>query len=304
MSPTKFSFRQCILVIFQPLIKHPFQTVSASVIIGLALYVGTDIFLAELIRQNSYGIQMLSIEMLIEHGPEYATEGKKYVEVIDQYYIKHLEQRKLAGILRFLYPSLSPQKILASTKEALEKAAEGDEEEAKEAIRQAGQVINQLFQRSERFPRSPVRWFESEHVPDWSLTDLDDAFDTFHDQINELENAQTLNVAEDECRISCRYGRRALLLLFLARLGYDNEEQKIERFLSDTRKAVDLELNFEETYPTEKQLFCNWAKNMELRAKVVESMLSDDMDRACMLLRETFERALKAFEEEKGNPIE
>jgi hypothetical protein len=95
---------------------------------------------------------MLAAEMLIEHGPDYANESKKYAELIGQYYNKHLEKRDSAAMLRILYPWLSPQKALASTKEALEKAAKGKEEEAKRAIHQAGKIINQLYRRSERFP--------------------------------------------------------------------------------------------------------------------------------------------------------
>ncbi|MCK4791079.1 MAG: hypothetical protein KAV87_45520, partial [Desulfobacteraceae bacterium] len=57
------SFRQITVQFFEPLIKYPFWTVIASVIIGIALYAGVDIVLAEVVRQNTHDIHILSTEM-------------------------------------------------------------------------------------------------------------------------------------------------------------------------------------------------------------------------------------------------
>jgi hypothetical protein len=138
-------------------------------------------------------------------------------------------------------------------------------------------------------------------VPDWLLKKLDNEFDTFHEQIDTLEKAQTLNAAREDCRKACRYSRRTLLLLFLARLGYDNKEQKIERFAGDLTRALNSARHFAKTYASEEDLFCDRVENMGLRAKVVEALLDNDMDRAHDLLKEMIDRALKALAEEEGN---
>lgn len=288
---------------FRPLgKKYRFWTILISLIIGIAFYISVDIVTAEIVRQNSYPLNMLAAEMLIEHGPNYADESKKYAKLIEECYTEHLEKRDYATMLRILYPSLSPQKTLASTKQALEKAAvKGNEEDAKNTIYQAGKAINQLYLLSERFPRSPIKWFESEEVPEWLIKKLDNAFDTFHDHMDELNNAQNVNEATDRCRRGCRYSRRALLLLYLARLGYDNKEQKIERFASDLRRAIDLAHHFSETYTSEQVLFCERFENMEIRAKVVEALLDNDVDKARDLLSQVIDRALKAFVKENAN---
>jgi len=270
--------------------EHPILVLFLLIGIVLLSFINIAIGLAELVRHNSYPIQILAAEQIIELGPDFTDESKRYSDVIKQY-IEHLEQRDYAAILRILYPEYSPKKVLSPAMQALKDAK--TKEEARKTIRQAGLVSNQLYMRSERFPRSPIRWFESEDVPDWLLTDLEKAFDTFREQVDKLENVQTLEAAEHECRTACRYSRRTLLLLYLARLGYDNEEKKTERFLRDVERARYLALLYAERYKSKQKLFSDRARNMNLRTEVVEAMLANDMDRASEFLREVIEIALK-----------
>lgn len=289
MKPLLF-LRQTVVKFFEPLTKHTFWTIAASVIIGIALYVGVDIRLAEVVRQNSFPIHILAAEQLIELGPNHAYESGQHANMINQY-IEHLERRDYAAILRILYPEYSPKKALASAFSDLEKAA--NEEEAKKAIWQAGLASNKLYMRSKRFPRSPIRWFESEVVSDRLLMVLDNAFDTFHELVDELEKVQNQEAAVEKCKDSCRESRRVLLLLALARLGYDNKEKKIERYIRDVEKSRDLVMLFEEKYKSEQKLFSDRAKNMNLRAEVAKAMLDNDMNRASKLLRNVIEIAIE-----------
>jgi hypothetical protein len=233
--------------------------------------------------------------MIIELGPEFVHDSNEYAEMIEQYYNKYLEQRNYAVILRLLYPEYSPKKALESALSDLEEA--DNKEEAKNAIRQAGLAGNRLYMRSKRFPHSPVRWFESEDLPQWLLKSLEKSFEKFHKQANELESAQTLDTAEDKCRAACRGSRKALLLLSLAHLGYDNEE-KIKIFQDEVERARDLALIFakragEKKDEIKKKIFEDRARNMNIRAEVVDAMLDNDMDRASNLLREVIKIALK-----------
>lgn len=276
MKRPTFSFGQTVVKFFEPLRAHPIQMIIASVIIGIALYVGIDIGLAEVVRQNSYDIHMLSTEMLIELGPDYASESERYAEIIKRY-TKHLEQRRLATVLRLLYPEYSPKKRLESVLLALEKVAY-DEEEARRAIWKAGLASNQLYVHSKRFPQSPFKWFESEDLPVPLLYELDNAFDTFHMQVDKLKNAQTIEDAVDGCRVTCSSSRRVILLLFLARLSYDNEE-KIERFLTDLKESRDSALFFAEKYKSEEKIFYDRARIKDCKVKILEAMLANDMDK-------------------------
>lgn len=304
----QLNFYQITKKFFQPLTKHPFiveffkplskryrtGTIVASLIIGIALYVLVDIKLAELVRQNSHPIQLLATEQLIELGPNYTGESKRYAEIIDQYYTKHLEQRNYATILRILYPTLSPQKALASTREALDKATK---EEAKEAIWQAGLTSNRLYKLCKRFPRSPIERFKSEDLPDWLETSLEKAFEEFHEQVNKLENTQTLDAAENECKTACRYSREGLILLSLAQLGYDNKE-KIKSFQNDIERATSLSQSFAKKAELEEdekkqKVFTGRAKNMGIRVDIVKAILDNDMNSVTKRLSEEIERALE-----------
>lgn len=293
---SQLNLHQIIVNFFQPLTKHPFWTVSASVIIGIAFFICVDILFAEVVRQNSYDMHMLATEQLNELGPGFANESKQYAEMIRRY-TEHLEQRNFAPLLRLLYPAYSPKKTLASLLPSLEGVE--DEEEAKKAIWQAGITSNQLYKLGKRFPRSPIEWFKSEVVSDQLLTDLDNALSKSTKLTSKLENDPN----RDAAIAACRANRKAILLLFLARLGYDNKE-KIECFLSDVERARDCTLLLAERTVKNKRdqkFLYDTARSEERRVKILEAMLDNDMDRVCELLREAIE---KAFEKENGNTTE
>ena len=297
MSSVKFNFRETVEKFFVPLRKYPIRTAISSVLVAIALYVGIDILIAELVRQNTYDIHMLASEMIIELGPDLAYESGQHAEMIKQYN-KHLEQRQLAGILRVLYPKYSPEKALASSLSGLEKAAKGKEEEAKKAIWQAGLASHRLYRLGKRFPQSPYKWFESEGLPDWLLIDLDNALDDSSKMVYKLEKEKTPEVAVE----SCRANRRAILLIFLARLSYDNEE-KIKHFLSDVEKARDCTISLarKEKDKKKQEWLYEVAKSEDRRVQILEAMLANKIDRVCDLLREAIETA---FEKEKADATE
>jgi hypothetical protein len=290
----KLNLHQIIKKFFEPLIKHKFLTISASFIISIAMFLFVDVGLAELVRQNSYSIHILASEMIIELGPDLTYESKIHAKMIKQY-TEHLEQRQFASILRVLYPECSPKNALASVLSDLEKAT--NNEEAKKAIWQAGVASGKLCLRSNRFPRSPIKWFKYEDLPDWLEADLEEAFDTFHEQVDKLEKVQILDVndAVTVYRDGCKSSRKALLLLSLARLGYKNGEKRIERYLDDLKQAHEKVLLFAgtEKFKSQQNLFSDSAFNMNLRIKIVEAMLDNDIDRACDFLREVIERAIE-----------
>ena len=291
MKTTLFNLHQTVAKFFEPLTKHPFLTFSVSVFIGATLYLGVDIGLGELFRQNSYDIHMLSTEQLTEVGPCFISESEEHAEIIKQY-TEHLEKRRLAFVIRLLYPQCSPKKALASALSDLEKA--DNEESARKAIWQAGLASNQLYMLSKRFSRSPIRWFDSEDLPNWLLTELENAFVKSHELVDKLENDQTWEVAV----AACIANRRTILLLFLARLGY-NDEEKIREFEAVMVRVRDYNQRLAAATEDDKQkkLLIEWANSEERRINILHAMIADDMDRVNVLLTETIE---KAFKEKRG----
>lgn len=293
--------KQIIVKFFEPLNKHRFWTLSASIIIGIALYVGVDIGLAEVVRQNSYDMHMLGAELLTESSPDSAEVSKDYAKML-QLYTEHIKQRQrqFAAALRVLYPRYSPEKALASATKALEDAT--NEEEAREAIWQAGVASDQLYTLGKRFPRSPIGWFDSEDVPDRWLEELDSALAESSELVDGLEKEQT----PDSAKAACVANRKTMLLLFpAARLGSDREEieKKVKDFLSIVGRAQGYTTNVasKERIVETKEQILKWARNEERRVNILNAMLDNDMDKVCNLLRETVE---KAYEEREGEEEE
>lgn len=81
--------------------------------------------------------------------------------------------------------------------------------------------------------------------------------------------------------------------MFLARLGYDNEE-RVKRFLSDEARARDCTLLITKRM-TEDKKKQEWlyevARSEDRRVRILEAMLYNDMDKVCQLLRVAIEQA-------------
>ena len=121
---------------------------------------------------------------------------------------------------------------MRSALSALEQAK--DDKEAEVAIQQAGLAVYEIYRASKSFPRSPILWFKSEVVPAKLLQELETAFDASTAMIDTLEKERTVDAAIRACRAN----REAILLLSLARLGFDNEE-RIRGFLKEVERSRD-----------------------------------------------------------------
>ena len=189
--------------------------------------------------------------------------------------------------------------MFASVLPALEKAVEEqDDEMAKKAIWRAGEATNKLYMRGKRFPWSPIDWFNSEDLPNWLLTDLNNAFVESHKLVNKLKSDQTQEAAIEACVAN----RRTILLLFLARLGYD-DQKTIREFLSDVKLSYDYTnavADKEENKETKEEIL-KVARSENRRVKILEAMLANDMDKVCDLLREAIEKAFEEREKSEAN---
>lgn len=284
-------FHQTIKRYFLPLTTHPIRMVIVAVTVSVALYISVDILLAEVIRQSSPRIHILSAEQLIDFGPDFSEESKPHAEMI-RLYTKHLEGKQLGFILRWLYPQHSMSRQFAPVLADLDVAS--TEEEAKNAIRKAGQVSLQLYKRYKNFPKSPKEWFNSEELPEWLLTDINTSLVESARMAKKLENDRTYDVAIE----TCRRNRHSILLLSLGQLGY-NDKEEIQRFLHNVRRVRDYtRVIAEKTEDENTQRFLyNMIKSEERRIRVLEAMLTGNTDEVCKILKKAIEIA---FEKEKA----
>lgn len=292
MKTADFNFGETWEQFKEPFKKHPIRTFVVCLIAALVLYAGVNVGLSEVVRQNSFDMYMLAAELLTESGPKFTEESQVHAEMV-RLYVNHLDQRELAGVVRLLYPEYDYKRVLASRLQALEKAE--NNEQARNAIWQAGIQSNRLYSIGSRFSRSPFGWFKSEALPDWLLTALEYALAESHEMVNKLEEERT----RVNALAACRANRRAVLRLSLARLGYDNKE-KIEQFLSDVKRAykyTTIVANKKE-YAQSKEQILKWADSEARRIKILEAMLDGDMDEVCELLREAIEKAFEEHSEE------
>lgn len=286
MAIEKFSLQRTLTKMFSPLVKHPFWMICATAVITVVLSSLTVIVLPEIVRHNAYDINILSLELLYERGPDYVRAGEQYIEFMEEFR-EHFEQRKFATLLRVLYPEYSLDRALVKAKKELGIAIKGGEKETKKGIYQAGLSSHQYYLLVKKFPLSTVEWLRSEDLSgSTTLKDLDLQFDAFHEDVNNID-IRTLETAVYGCRKACIDSRRIILALFLARLSCDNEE-KIQRFLNDLIRARDISETCaqKEEYRSKRKLFSGRVTNMNIRIRVLEPLLTGDMHKVCDILNE------------------
>lgn len=296
MKNVSFNFGEIWEKFKGPLEKHLIWKFGISLLIALVLYAVVNIGLSdsEVMRHNSMDMHMLATELLAESGPEFVKESKEHAKAI-RLYVDHIGKRKRGLLLHLLYPEYNYKTVLSSELQSLEKAA--TMEEAKAAIWQAGVVSNKLSRMGGKFSRNPFSFFKTEVLPDWLLTDLEDALAKSHEMVNKLEKEHNMASA----LASCRANREAILRLFLARLGYD-DQQTIRKFKKDVKRAekyTRIVVDEEEDEKTKAKIL-EWAESEARRAKILDVMLANKMDEACDLLREAIEKAFKKKEETKS----
>lgn len=286
--------RQTLSEFFAPLNKkHRRKKITIAFLISIVLYVVVNIGLAEVIHQNTFRIHMLAAELIIEHGPELNIESSGHAKMV-QLYVDHLEEGYIAKIVGLLYPTYSPDRVLSSLAPALDIAATADNEEIpKKAIWQAGLAIDKLYMISEKFPRSPIKWFNSENLSEELIVDVNDAIEISANKVGELETNPDRNTAI----AACRANRRAILLLALYRLGYEDKE-KIESFRNTVEKAHNIITDIAQNEPdgNERDFLYSIAGSELRRVNILNALIDNDIERACEILRKAIE---KTYEERK-----
>ncbi len=281
---------------FLPFGKRPASLLvllAAVVLVGW-LHIATGV--PELIIHNYDEALMLAADALVlateptsKIGPDLAEESIDNAEIVRKY-VDHLERGYLCHVVRWLYPEQHLKRQLSSLWPTLKKAPRGDEEGARKVLLATGTQIDKFCMRAEEFSSRPLIWFKSERLPAELITDLNNALTRSHKQVDILVKSPNMENALE----SCMANRRTMLMLFLARLGY-NEKGRINQFLSDARKARDQKRTLAEGMKDvrNKRALLEWANSEQRRINILEAMLANDMDKVRELLRETIEKAYK-----------
>ena len=285
------------------LAKHWPWMLGLSLLITITIY---NLVLSGQIKRNYLDLNVLSSELLHEVGPVYVNAGEEHVDFLDQS-IEQINRREYALLLKVLYPEHSLDEALARAKRELEDAvdpgqvAENKEELAKAAIQKVGRESHEYFLRGEKFLKNslPLQ-IGAEYVPKEILRDIDKELDAFHvlvkDRLND-NSLISLDVALDGAKDACVDSRKVYLKLVRSISQYDNEE-KINRFISDLRKAYIFAKKYSERSDLDdatRNLFAGRARNMGLRADVLKPLLAGDFVTVCLILDKAKTQVLLAM---------
>lgn len=277
------TFHQVREMFFRPLFKYPIWISVASVIVGIAFFIGANVGIAEVIRQNNPRLHMLSAELLLEFDPDLLEKLDPHIIMIEQY-SGHLERGHLGLAIKWLYPQYSLEKQIAPSLVDFENATTN--EEASEALQKAGMITLQLYEKGKKFPESPKTWFNSEKLSNELTEDIDESIVLAAEKVKKLESDMNVEAA----MASCRANRRAILLLSLGQLGY-NDKEEIQRFLNIVMRARDATQGLVDK--KENELLYKVVQSEDRRIKILQARLNGNTHKACKILGEAIEKAYK-----------
>jgi hypothetical protein len=258
--------------------------VIASVIIAIILYIRVDIVFAEHIRQNMPSINILALEQLNEHGPNYVEAGEQHIKFMEEL----REKVEIGIILRVLYPEYSLEKALEKAEKELDIAIKAGEEGAKRGIYQVGLLSHQYYLLAKKFPRSPIKWSKSEDLPETTLKELNHMLEKFSKDVNNID-IRTAETAVTRCRNACIDSRKIIVKLLSVYYSYRDKE-KIQRFLNDLTRARDISnicaQKKDKDFQDERELFEGRYKNMDIRSRILVPLLEGNMHRVCEIINE------------------
>jgi hypothetical protein len=213
-------------------------------------------------------------------------------------YVEQIKTRHLVAILDLLHPEYKAQRRVRDVIGKLEGPLEG-ERAAQDVLWAGGLELNRLYLAGDRFARKAAVWFKRERLRQELVTDLDEALGDSLDRLNTLGEEGGLTL--ENVLAACQSNRRAMLLLFLARLGYGSEE-KIERFLKLTTSThvYTKRVAARTEDPTVKSMVRISLESEQRRMNILSAMLDNDMERVREILKKTIQKALAEKEAAKS----
>lgn len=199
----------------EPCIKQPVSLVVCSLIVFAFLYVG--ISFAEIIRDDSDDVSILTCEMLTETGPNFTDPINNHITMLANY-SKYLEHKHLASLLR-AFSSYNPNKVFTASLEIL-KNAKGSQEKIANDIWRAGEEVMIFRLNAPKLLPRGIALHEYRKAPKGLLDDIRNALEKSIEAEMLFDEKPTMENAIE----SCMANRRTILLLFLARKNYNRPE--------------------------------------------------------------------------------
>ena len=258
------------------------------VIIFLLLYIATS--LSNLASHNGSDVAMLGTSMRFESGPDFKRAIEDSKKILEEY-MNYMEDRYLADTLRIFCSEYSPKKGLGRALNTL-KNAEGSQEDFAKSIWLAGEQVEQYRMKAETFPIFKLALHKYQKVPCELVVDIEDALENSQKSLADHEKNPTL---ENAVR-SCEDNRRTMLLLFLARAGYNSGHNELfDKFQEIVKAAKESKIKraaeLSDGDPEKRFLIEIICESEQRRSEILDFLKTDNMDKALTLMWESIEKA-------------
>lgn len=273
---------------------HKLSVSIVTVIIFLILAY-TRIGVGDLVAHNASDTSMIGIEMLCESGPNFKLAAERHIEMLREY-TTHMENKYLGSILRILYGEYTPTKGFEEALKTLEKAKDGKQEECARAIWLAGEQVEQYRMKAASFSKSKTVLHKYQKIPDELVGDIRAALDESQKSFERFKKNPNLQNAV----FLCEDDRWTMLLLFLARAGYNSSHKELFDEFREFHDFLEKEVTVEEqklidSLPTnddhKKRFIAHIIQSEQRRLDVLEFLKVGDMSRARTLMWKTIEIA-------------
>jgi len=262
--------------------------IGAVIIILIVSFSYIRIGVDDLVAHNARNASMIGIEMLCESGPDFRLAADRHIDMLQEY-ITHMENKYLAGILEFFYEEYTPAKGFEKALITLKEAKTKSQEECAKAIWLAGEQIEQYRMKAAGFAIFDSRLHKYEKVSDELLVDIKDALGESKKSAFRFKKNPTLENAV----FLCEDDRSTMLLLFLARAGYNNGHNELFDEFQELEKQVIVEERklSEKIVGSQKKSLEHFIQSVQRRLCVLEALKAGDDRKTCALMWETIEIA-------------
>lgn len=262
--------------------------IGAVIIILIVFFSYIRIGVDDLVAHNASNASMIGIEMLCESGPNFRFAAEQHIKMLHEY-IPHMENKYLGGILELFYEEYTPtkgfEKALITLNEAKNKSQEG----CAKAIWLAGEQIEQYRMKAAGFVIFDSRLHKYQKVSDELVADIKDALGESKKSAFRFKKNPTLENAV----FLCENDRWTMLLLFLARAGYNNGHNELFDEFHELEKQVIVEEQklSEKIVGSQKKFLEHFIQRLQRRLCVLEALKAGDDRKTCALMWETIEIA-------------
>lgn len=190
------------------------------ILLSVLLYIRVGV--GDLVAHNASDTSIIGIEMLCESGPNFKLATKGHINILQEY-TTHMENKYLGGILGILHEEYTPTKGFERALKTLEEAKDSSQEECARAIWLAGEQVEQYRMKAASFSKPKTVLHKYQEVPDELVRDVRTSLGKSNKSFERFKKNPILENAV----FLCEDDRRTMLLLFLARAGYNSSHEEL-----------------------------------------------------------------------------